>query len=148
MLQGVYLISMLLIGALLIAFMGTTLPIFRSAAIIERCWGRPLIKDDVAVIEKVRQHYQNDEAITRLLDENAPLKLHSSYQSGGKKFVPLNHGKGHWIMGPDSTFPIASVHGVIFESDPRKGDAFGLSCSVMPCGDVFDCKTHDLPDRQ
>ncbi|OYY39481.1 MAG: hypothetical protein B7Y08_19295 [Rhodospirillales bacterium 24-66-33] len=153
MLRGVFLISMFLISTLLIitvliALMDT---IFRPAAMLARCWGRPLIEDDVAAIEKVRQHYQNDDAITRLIDENAPLKLHSSYKSGWKKFVSLNHGKGYWMIGPegassnflDGTFPIASVRGVIFESAPHKGDAFGLSCSVLACGDVFDCKTHN-----
>ena len=160
MLRGVFLISMFLISTLLIspvliAFMDT---IFRPAAILARCWGRPLIEDDVAAVEKVRQHYQSDEAIMRLMDENAPLKLHSSYQSGWKKFVPLNHGKGYWMTGPEGassnflegTFPATRVRGVIFESDPRKGDAFGLSCSVLACGNVLDCKTHDratLPDR-
>lgn len=97
MLRGVFLISMflisaLLISAVLIAFMDT---IFHPATILARCWGRALIEDDVAAIEKVRQHYQSDEATMRLIDENAPLKVHSSHQSGWKKFVPLYHGKGY-----------------------------------------------------
>ena len=152
---GMFLISTLLISAALIAFMDT---IFHPAAILARCWGQPLIEDDVAAIEKVRQHYQSDEAIMRLIDENAPLKVHSSHQSGWKKFVPLYHGKGYWMVGSegassnflDGTFPATRVRGVIFESDPHKADAFGFSCSVLACGDVFDCKTHDratLSDR-
>ena len=59
---GMFLISTLLISAALIAFMDT---IFHPAAILARCWGQPLIEDDVAAIEKVRQHYQSDEAIMR-----------------------------------------------------------------------------------
>lgn len=161
MLRGVFLISMFLISTLLISTV--LIPrmdaIFRPAIVLARCWGRALIEDDVAAIEKVRQHYQSDEAIMHLIDENAPLKVHASYQSGWKKFVPLHPGKGHWMMGPEGassnflegTFPATRVRGVIFESDPHKADAFGFSCSVLACGDVFDCKTHDratLPDRQ
>lgn len=156
MIRGVFLISTLLISTVLIAHMDT---ILRPALILARCWRGPLIEDDVAAIEKVRQHYQRDEAIMRLIDENAPLRLHSSYQSGWKKFVPLNHGKGYWMTGPEGassnfledTFPATRVRGVIFESDPHKADAFGFSCSVLACGDVLDCRTHDratLPDRQ